>query len=390
VPPISITDNYDRLYVMSTRDFAAQHGAEVNTNGGFYIRGKAHSIMKKMHVAEKYIQAKNRGEQRPNHTRIAQQCQVSRGFVSKIETEILSNGQQILTPEEIRAATDRPCLPGANSLTDLDRFILVLLLEEKPYRLLRNYQQWLLYFTGTNVSTETISRFLKQGLPHKGSLVKPNLIPLDKFKIENEIRAYEFLNVLRTLKTWKVIFGDEKSLKGEEFYSKRVRRNPVTGMVASILTGADFRNKYSITGFCSINSDKSVPVWFRIHKQSNDANEFMSTIKIAVEEDYFDEYDVLVLDNAAIHDEEMVRWLWETKKVLVLFLPTRSPEFNPIELIWRHLVSRLFSYPIDEAQRKYPSTSDLPALVSRDILEEVTFDIVEKCFKKCFALSQRN
>jgi hypothetical protein len=132
-----------------------------------------------------------------------------------------------------------------------------MLLEEKPYRLLHNYQAWLLYFTGTKVSTETISRFFNEAFPYKGSLVRPKLVPYDKFKIGNEIRAYEFLNVLRTLKSWKVIFGDEKSLKGEE------------------LTGPDFRNKYSITGFCSINREKDVAVWFRIHKDTNDAEEFL-------------------------------------------------------------------------------------------------------------------
>jgi hypothetical protein len=115
-----------------------------------------------------------------------------------------------------------------------------MLLEEKPYRLLHNYQAWLLYFTGTKVSTETISRFFNEAFPYKGSLVRPKLVPYDKFKIGNEIRAYEFLNVLRTLKSWKVIFGDEKSLKGEEFYSKKNRRNPVTGNVASMLTGPDW------------------------------------------------------------------------------------------------------------------------------------------------------
>ena len=127
--------------------------------------------------------------------------------------------------------------------------------------------------------------------------MRPNLVSYDKFKIENEIRAYEFLNVLRTLKSWKVIFGDDKSLKGEEFYSKKNRRNPVTGTVASMLTGPDFRNKYSITGFCSINREKDVAVWFRIHKDTNDAEEFLNAIKQAAKEGYFSEYDVLVLDN---------------------------------------------------------------------------------------------
>lgn len=98
----------------------------------------------------------------------------------------------------------------------------------------------MLYFTGTKVSTETISRFFNEAFPYKGSLVRPKLVPYDKFKIGNEIRAYEFLNVLRTLKSWKVIFGDEKSLKGED--SKKSRRNPVTGTFLKMFRLILFRN----------------------------------------------------------------------------------------------------------------------------------------------------
>ena len=129
-PPITIT-NHNHCH--STRGFAAQHGAEVNNYGGI----KAYNITKKLQVAEKYIQAKSKGVIRP----IAQECQVSCAFVSKIEGEMLNNEQRILTPEEIRDASDKPSLPGSKKLSDLDRFILYLLLEEKPYRLLHNIRR---------------------------------------------------------------------------------------------------------------------------------------------------------------------------------------------------------------------------------------------------------
>ena len=61
---------------------------------------------------------------------------------------------------------------------------------------------------------------------------------------------------------------------------------------------------------------------------TNDAEEFLNAIKQAAKADYFSEYVVLVLDNAAIHTKEMVRWLWMEHRVLVIFLPTRSPECN--------------------------------------------------------------
>jgi hypothetical protein len=55
--------------------------------------------------------------------------------------------------------------------------------------------------------------------------------------------------------------------------------------------------------------------------------------------------DVLVLDNAANHTGKgntvLEDWLWEDHSVLVLFLPARAPEWNPIELMWNCLTQRM-------------------------------------------------
>ena len=289
----------------------------------------------------------------------------------------------MLSPEQIRQLADRPRGPGAYTLTDFDSFILYRLYVEQPYRLLKSYKEWLLYFTGTKVSKSTIAAFLNKGFPHKGTLVRPNLVPYDKYTLRNQIRAYEFMNVLRTLNPFRIVFGDEKSIKGEEFWSKKVRRDPITGEVPANKTGSDFRNTYSVTGLCSMNEEKQVPVLFRIHQHSNDAAEFFQTVRDAVDQGYLEEYDVLVLDNATIHSKEMARWLWENARVHVLFLPTRSPEWNPIELVWRSLVSSLFSYPTAIAVQKF-GDKNTTAYVAQQILEDFTFDYVRRCFKACF------
>ena len=60
-------------------------------------------------------------------------------------------------------------------------------------------------------------------------------------------------------------------------------------------------------------------------------------------------YDVLVCDNTAIHDKEynidLADYLWDSPglngeplHILFLSLPARSPELNPIELIWNRLI----------------------------------------------------
>ena len=64
----------------------------------------------------------------------------------------------------------------------------------------------------------------------------------------------------------------------------------------------------------------------------------MCAIEAAIAMRFLREGDVLVLDNAANHtgrgNTVLEDWLWEDHSVLVLFLPARAPEWNPIELMW--------------------------------------------------------
>ena len=84
---------------------------------------------------------------------------------------------------------------------------------------------------------------------------------------------------------------------------------------------------------------------FIIHDEKNDATSFSEAIMAAIAEGFLRRGDILVLDNAAIHDkgenDGIEDWLWEHHRVAVVFLPTRSPELNPIELVWRSLVMKL-------------------------------------------------
>ena len=157
--------------------------------------------------------------------------------------------RHVLSPEQIRQLADRTRGSSAYTLADFDSFILYRLYVEQPYRLLKSYKEWLLYFTETEVSKSTIAAFFNKGFPYKGTLVRPNLVPYDKYTLRNQIRAYEFMNVLRTLNPFRIVFGDEKSIKGEEFWSKKVRRDPILGDVPANKTGSDFRNHIQSLNF---------------------------------------------------------------------------------------------------------------------------------------------
>lgn len=123
----------------------------------------------------------------------------------------------------------------------------------------------------------------------------------------------------------------------------------VIGVIPAIETPSDFRNTYSVYGMCGIDEDID-PLYWRIHDGNNDAEEFSYDVEVACIIGYLRQGDVLVLDNAAIHsgkdNKYLEDYIWERFGVWILFLPTRSPEWNPQELVWRVMVQGMQTIPL--------------------------------------------
>ena len=149
------------------------------------------------------------------------------------------------------------------------------------------------------------------------------------------------------------------------------------------MTHPDFRNTYSIVGFCGIDR-RTTPLRYNISEGINTAENFAIQVELAVIAGYLLPYDVLVLDRAAVHtggeNTILEDWLWDNFRIFVLLLPARTPEWNPIELVWNILVQRLqiFSLEIANILGKH---SLVHATVF--ILDGVTHEEVDGCFKKC-------
>ena len=60
---------------------------------------------------------------------------------------------------------------------------------------------------------------------------------------------------------------------------------------------------------------------------------------------------ILILDNASIHKTKIVREYCEDKRIILVYLPPYSPEYNYIEKIWK-MVKREFG----KLYRKYKDT----------------------------------
>ncbi len=91
--------------------FAGRHLFLVNSNDGFYQRGKLYGMETKLFVVAKYLNHKEwLGGLRPVLTKVAAEYHVGRGFVAKIERELVEN-DRVLMPGEIYGAQDNPIWP---------------------------------------------------------------------------------------------------------------------------------------------------------------------------------------------------------------------------------------------------------------------------------------
>ena len=159
-------------------------------------------------------------------------------------------------------------------------------------------------------------------------------------------------------------------------------RNVFTGVVPPIMTHSDFRNTYSIVGFCGIDS-RTIPIRYGISQGINDSEHFVVQVQLAVLSGFLLPYDVLVLDRAAIHAGEentiLPDWLRDNFRIFLLLLPARTPEWNPIELVWNILVQRLQVFSLCLAlqmgQHSLVQASQL-------ILDGITHSEVDGCFRK--------
>eukprot|EP00985_Skeletonema_marinoi_P031247 scaffold37243_cov116-Skeletonema_marinoi.AAC.1 len=364
-------------------NLAAQEGHSINAHNRVYKNGAALSHAEKITIGIEYQKAKaeaNGGE--PNIVALSRACKVSESTARKIRDEIRDNGR-VLSPEEIRNGNKAIVGPGSRALSAVDEAVLYVLYLIDPSRSLSSYRMYLYHLTGTIIDASTIGKWFNHAFPIKGSMRKSCLIPYDKLKPRNILRAIDYIKTIAMMDRSRIKFGDEKHLKGAELYCRKTRRNILTGEVPPILTTPDFRNTYSIIGFCGIDV-RTTPVRYGIMEGINDAQSFAMQVQLGVLTGYFQPGDVIVLDRAAIHtgggNETLEDWLWDNFRIFVLLLPARTPEWNPIELVWNILVQRLRTFSLHLA-RQFGRHSLVVA--SQTILNSITHTEVDGCYRKC-------
>ena len=140
---------------------------------------------------------------------------------------MLSNNGNILDPAATNQNRGRG--PGAFTLDKFDMFVLLMLYFDEHSRSNASYVERLYCLTGIITSTSTVSRWFNNYFHISGGFRKPNLVPIDKFKEKNFMRAQDYLEALAKIAPHKLRFGDEKQIKGAEVYCRKTGRNVLTG-----------------------------------------------------------------------------------------------------------------------------------------------------------------
>jgi hypothetical protein len=73
-------------------------------------------------------------------------------------------------------------------------------------------------------------------------------------------------------------------------------------------------------------------------------------------------------------------YLWKYHGIFLQFLPTRSPELNPIKLLWNTLTQRLKHFPLSD---DYGLRTHRVARAAEILMREFTHEDMDACYRHC-------
>ncbi len=132
------------------------------------------------------------------------------------------------------------------------------------------------------------------------------------------------------------------------------------------------------TAMTLISLDPTKPVFVRASVETNNQFKFLHFVLRAIRDEYLSFGDILVLDNSRIHTGqemfEVLMELLEENGIQIMFLPTYSPELNPIELVFGKVKQHLRDHRDD----RYPFWYNICIGFSL-----ITQDLIFKYYNKC-------
>lgn len=283
----------------------------------------------------------------PSIAEVARKCKKGETFVSGVLVEFFT--EQNLLPKD---TTSRKTGPGSRALRPEHFSYLLKLRSRRSTRLNSNYCKRLYQKFGLRVSESLISDVFLRGFPHSARMNKANLIPAQKYSPQNASRYAEACLLLSMIPPNKIKFADEKTIKGDETYDSKSRRDPIDGTKEPAKAdSSDVRQSINVIAIMSANK-RHLPLYYSAGEFNGTSYSFKALLIRAIVDGFFEPWDFLVIDNCQIHSgsdcSDIVEFMWNAigpdgrpLRVFVLFLPTYSPELNSIELVFRTIPQRM-------------------------------------------------
>ena len=159
-----------------------------------------------------------------------------------------------------------------------------------------------------------------------------------KYSIANLIHYCAYLSWTRTIPWVNFKFADESSFPSRELLPTMTigPRGSRREIVRPWTTFAD-RSTYSLTGLCSIDPHRP-PISIHVNTGTNSQWTFLEAVLGWIENGDLVRGDVLIIDNCNIPSgaaaQPILQAVLQATGVQLGFLPTYSPELNPMEPLW--------------------------------------------------------
>ena len=164
---------------------------------------------------------------------------------------------------------------GSCSLSEEEEDFLLGMYRIDPTSTLAQYKHLLFLFNGKVVHESTICRWFKYSMEHKSSKKKTSVFPHKKFTYHNLIKINNYINFVSHVSPFRLIFTDEKSLRGSEMYNTGTRRDPVTGRTPPTKsTLSNLKIKFNIMAAIKINGQERENIFYQVGKYKSDSNMF--------------------------------------------------------------------------------------------------------------------
>ena len=257
----------------------------------------------------------------------------------------------------------------------MEELFLLALRAEKPARSNREYIVHLYTYYVTVVSSTFITEWFKTRFDHKGSFRKPNIVPLDKFRAENVIRFIEYkLKCQLLFDHSRFCFIDEKHLVNSDSVPKK------TTLLSNLEKNGLHCSKQRFPRYVQSHG---------LHQWKSFEGEVCSCAYNGQRKWHscclYDE--IIVMDNAAIHtggaSAHLERFLGEKVvdgrplHILVVYLPTWSPELNPIELVFHIFARRVIRHRL---RHDFDAVDRAIIRFGTQVLDEILYEIL-KCYQ---------